>query len=118
MPVLESTDNVTPRSVLRHRPIGEDKNQLVKRPPVVTSAHTPIVQRASRPRSHPADTEESEDITEWQRTDEDEESQDKQAAPPRRASVQPKKLPATPRPKTMGRKRRALPLARAHPLLY
>jgi len=118
MPVLESTDNITPRSVLRHRPIREDKNQLVKRPPVVTSAHTPIVQRASRPRPLPADTEDSEDITEWQRTDEDEESQDKQTASPRRASAPSKKLPTTPRPKTMGRKRRALPLARAHPLLY
>ena len=37
MPVLESTDNMSnnaPRSVLRHRPIGDDKNQSGNIPPL------------------------------------------------------------------------------------
>ena len=127
MPVLESTDNITPRSALRHRPLADDKNSASKRPPIVTSAKNPVpvVQRASRPR--PSNTEDNEDtrdikdVEEWQRTEEDDKSQDQQTVSPvRRASAQPKKLPATPLPKTVGggRKRRALSLTHAHPLLY
>ncbi|MEO8970749.1 MAG: hypothetical protein ABI406_04005 [Ktedonobacteraceae bacterium] len=117
MPVLESTDNITPRSVLRHRPIGDNKNQSGKHPPAVTSAKTPVVQRASRPRTRPADTQEDDDIAEWQRAEEDEKDQSQPlVSPVRRASAQPKKLPTTPLPKTLARKRWGVP--HAHPLLY
>ena len=115
MPVLESTDNITPRSVLRHRPIGDDKNQSGKHPPAATSAKTPVVQRASRPR--PADTQDDEDIAEWQRAEEDEKDRGQRTASPvRRASAPQKKLPTTPVPGTLGRKRRVG--LHAHPLLY
>lgn len=50
MPTVETTDQIAPRSVLRHRPIGTS-NAAVKRPSVVTSATIPAVQRASRIRS-------------------------------------------------------------------
>ncbi len=120
MPVLESTDNISnnaPRSVLRHRPIGDDKNQSGKHSPTATSAKPPLVQRASRPRMRPVDTEEDEDIAEWQRTEEDENDRDQHTvAPVRRASAQPKKLPTTPLPKSSVRKHRIV--LRAHPLLY
>lgn len=121
MPVLETTDNIdniTPRSVLRHRPIGDDKKQSSKHPPAVTSVKPPVVQRASRPRTRPADTQEDDDIAEWQRAGEDEkQDQDPHTvAPVRRASAQPKKLPTTPMPRPLARKRWT-PL-HAHPLLY
>lgn len=121
MPVLESTDNITPRSVLRHRPIGDDKNQSGKHSPAATPAKTPIVQRASRTRTRPADTQEDEDIAEWQRAEEDGQGRDQltaqhTASPVRRASAQPKKLPATPVPAIVGRKRGVV--LHAHPLLY
>lgn len=129
MPVLESTDNITPRSILRHRPIGDDKNQSGKHPPTMTSAKTPVVQRASRPRTRPADTQEDDDIAEWQRAEEDEEEKDQQTAqhpvsPIRRASAQPKKLPATPLPAPLGRKRQgraacaSLALSRCRNVVY
>ena len=54
MPVLESTDHITPKSVLRHRPISEEGTQPGKRP-IVTTATTPVVQRASRQQSRPSD---------------------------------------------------------------
>ncbi len=44
--VLEATDNITPRSALRYRPIAGDSTP----PPIVTTASIPVVQRASRPR--------------------------------------------------------------------
>lgn len=131
MPVLESTDNITPRSVLRHRPIGDDKQQAGKRNPAASNAQTPIVQRASRPRPRPADTSEDEDIAEWQRIEEDDdqsEDQSQPVAPPvRRASGQSKSssrgqttqsmpTPRTPMPRMLAR-RRGISL-RAHPLLF
>lgn len=120
MPVLETTDNIdniTPRSVLRHRPIGDDKNQSGKHPPATTSAISPVVQRASRTRTRPADTQEDDDIAEWQRAEEDEQERDLHTASPvRRASAQPKRVPSTPVPKALGKKRRVV--LRAHPLLY
>lgn len=64
MPVLESTDSVSPRSALRHRPLDD----VTKRSVVTTAAH-PIAQRASRIRPRPADDDL---ISEWQRGDEDE----------------------------------------------
>ena len=45
MPILESTDHVTPRSALRHRLIGDD---ATRQKPIVSVGATPVVQRASR----------------------------------------------------------------------
>ncbi len=42
MPVLESTDHITPRSALHHRPIQDDADQSA------ATGITPVVQRASR----------------------------------------------------------------------
>ena len=64
MPVLESTDNLTPRSALRHRPIGDD---APRQEPIVSTGATPVVQRASRLR--PKQTGGEEEIKEWQRAD-------------------------------------------------
>lgn len=64
MPVLESTDHVSPRSALRIRSVDE----TTKRSMVTTAAH-PVVQRASRARPRPADDDL---ISEWKRGDEDE----------------------------------------------
>lgn len=49
MPVLESEDKIAPKSILRHRPIGNSNPGLGKRT-IITSATTPIVPRASRTR--------------------------------------------------------------------
>lgn len=61
MPVLESTDNVSPRSALRYRPLTEASKRSV----VTTAAH-PVAQRASRVRPQAADDDL---ISEWQRGD-------------------------------------------------
>ena len=50
MPVLESTDSITPRSVLRHRSIESDADRQGKRPATMTGI-TPVAQRASRLRT-------------------------------------------------------------------
>ncbi len=63
MPVLESTDEITPRSVLRHRPIG-DKAAPPGTTSDVSTSTTPIAQRASRSRSR--NTDSTEDVGEWQ----------------------------------------------------
>lgn len=115
MPVLESTDNmnpITPRSILRHRPIRDDRHS-----PAAPSAQPPVVQRASRQRPRPAETHDDEDITEWQRSEEDTKAQDQHTSSPvRRTHTQPKKLPTTPLPKARTRKRWGI--SYAHPLLY
>lgn len=64
MPVLETTDKITPRSALRHRPIKDD-GTLKEQNPVVANPTTPIVKRASRLRQ--PDT--SDEVTEWKRAD-------------------------------------------------
>jgi hypothetical protein len=65
MPVLESTDDkIAPKSIIRHRPIGDSAAPAGKRP-VVTTATMPVIQRASRPPSE-------DDVAEWQRGDEHE----------------------------------------------
>lgn len=115
MPVLESTDNmntITPRSILRHRPISDDKHS-----PAASPAQPPVAQRASRTRIRPAETHDDEDIAEWQRSEEDEKAQDQHTSSPTRRSHAPsRKLPTTPLPKSLTRKRWGIP--RAHPLLY
>jgi len=120
MPVLESTEFTTPRSALRHRPIGDDSKQQERLSPN-TSAPTPIVQRASRTRTT---TDASVEVDEWERASGN--SAGSVAAQPHihrsNATTGPKTLSKTPirkqnathrLPKTksaMGRN--------AHPLLY
>jgi hypothetical protein len=68
MPALKSTDDkIAPKSILRHRPIGESTPPKGKRS-MVTTAATPIVQRASRPRPVIAEDE----VAEWRHTTGDE----------------------------------------------
>src|SRR5437867_3932553 len=98
MPVLEAKDSIAPRSVLRHRPIGEDSTstRAGRRAggTTTTAAITPVVQRASRSKSHPtpADTQVQDDIAEWQRIEaretdkEDEPTTEPPAPTARRAS--------------------------------
>jgi hypothetical protein len=62
LPVLESTDNGTPRSALRYRPLND-----AARRSIITTAAQPVAQRASRIRPRPADDDL---ITEWKRGDE------------------------------------------------
>src|SRR5436305_10450041 len=66
MPVLESTEFTTPRSALRHRPIGNDgKHQEKRSTGTDVPTPTPIVPRASRTRSTDTDVE----IDEWERAE-------------------------------------------------
>ncbi len=121
MPVLESTEFTTPRSALRHRPIGEDGTQQGKRT-IVTSATTPTtptpaVRRASRlsPSAADADVE----VDEWERTPGDTPTKTTQAHVPLRRASTPtgsKTLPKTPLPKANAKNR--IVKRHAHPLLY
>jgi hypothetical protein len=117
MPVLASTDEfTTPRSALRHRPIGEER-------PIVTTAPTPIVPRASRQRPRPADA--GLEVEEWERAENDTSSTNSKQAqahstqtPIRRAGAftGSRTLPRTPLPKAIGMNR--IPKRYVHPLLY
>ena len=69
MPVLETTDEITPRSVLRHRPIG-DKKMIPGTESVNSTGTSPVAQRASRVRSRNTDV--PEDVSEWQRGEDNE----------------------------------------------
>jgi len=104
MPVLESTDKLAPKSILRHRPIGKDANASV--------TTTPIVQRASRP----ADVDN--EIVEWKRKPEPTDTRQTQAQTGKRntTSTAPKKLPRPPKPKVTEAEKFAT--TRVHPLLY
>ncbi len=121
MPVLEATEFSTPRSALRHRPIGEDGTKPGKRASG-TSASTPppAVKRASRQRPHTADADG--EVDEWQRAEDDPSAKSSRQAqgqaPARRASATTgaNTLPRPPRP-TATAPKRALK-RRAHPLLY
>jgi hypothetical protein len=112
MPVLASSDHITPRSVLRHRPIGDDAEKQGKATP---TGITPVAQRASRARAKK--TEEDEAIAEWKRVeDEDGEDELESLAP----APQPRKtptgsIPKTPRLKKLSSKAKATSW---HPLLY
>ncbi|QBD77739.1 VCBS repeat-containing protein [Ktedonosporobacter rubrisoli] len=68
MPVLDTTDKITPKSVLRYRPMGERVAPARKRS-IVTTATLPVVPRASRAYYH-ADV--SEDTEEWLRDETEE----------------------------------------------
>ncbi len=118
MQVLESSEKITPKSVLRHRPIGDSKPPVGKRS-IVTTATPPVVQRASRPR--PADNQD--DVTEWQRAEQDDEEKNTQQPPSqknqtitRHPSTLSRPVPTTPHPRATLTK--PGPMQQAHPLLY
>ena len=120
MPILETSDNVTPRSVLRHRPIEGDATKVGSRSHVTTAA-TPIVQRASRPRPQPL--ENNDEVTEWQHVEVDDEDEVEETRPhtaTRRISASPSNPPKTPRLKEIPIRRHRLRglLRQGHPLLY
>ncbi len=135
MPVLESTDHtdhITPRSVLRHRPIADDAEKQKKRV-TAPSVIAPVAQRASRLRSKQTeesepekdtrDTQDDDDIEEWKRADSD----GGKPNPAHASSAQPagvtgtKKVPKIARP-TSANKKLTSPrkwfAPRAHPLLF
>ena len=128
MPVLESTDKIAPRSVLRHRPIAEGGAESGKTPSI-TPGTVPAVQRASRLRTRTEDTQV--EVDEWQRAADhpDAPAPAPAQAPSRRASTTgaSKTLPKTPLPKTPlpkatatrgALKTRGILKRHAHPLLY
>lgn len=114
MPVLESTDEITPRSALRHRPIGDDAGRGGKGSAVPSTGTVPVAQRASRLR--PKQTDGAEEINEWQRADSNDTKRDRTTAVPRQVDTSSTKLPKTPSPKAMRSKRKFW--NGAHPLLY
>ncbi len=122
MPLFETSDHVSTRSVLRHRPIG---NQAVPtgKHSVVTRATAPVVQRASRPR--PADA--TDDMGMWPHNNEMD-ADERETYPPvhttqpgnkRALVVTSTGMPQTPRPRT-GQIKRDTTVVRhhVHPLLY
>ncbi|HLX57402.1 MAG TPA: hypothetical protein VKR83_10280 [Ktedonobacteraceae bacterium] len=135
MPVLESTDHITPRSALRHRPIAEDAEKEGKGAKA-TSSITPVVQRASRLRSKETEEQEkgkdkekenvSGDVEEWKRTGDDDGVTKRTRASSTQAATAtgPKKLPKIPVPSNTASKGSALGkrigerfAIHAHPLL-
>ncbi len=122
MPVLESTDHIAPRSVLRHRPINGDHANLGKQS-IVTTAATPMVQRASRPRPQIPESAVDMEVDEWERVDNvTMSSKTMQQIPARRSSTitTSKMLPHTPLPHGLDRKQRPslAGIRNAHPLVY
>lgn len=121
MPVLESTDEITPRSALRHRPIGGGADQTPQQNPA-TNAVSPVAQRASRPRQHRTETQDrtetrekdEDEVAEWQRVENEEER------PPHaagwRTTAASRSLPKKPASKGMPTSHGLL--SRGHPLLY
>jgi hypothetical protein len=114
MPVLESTDEITPRSVLRHRPIGDNTAKTGKEFVVPPTTTVPVAQRASRLR--PKNTDVAEDVREWQREEVDETRTGRKTAAPRREDTTSKKLPKAPGSGRIRNKRKYW--HGAHPLLY
>jgi hypothetical protein len=136
MPSFETSDHVSTRSVLRHRPIGTQgvptgKHSVVTRAtsPVVQRATAPVVQRASRPRTSDA----RDDGGMWHHSDERADDERETYPPvytqPDKAYTQPGNrralmitssgLPQTPRPRTGQIKRESEVVKHhVHPLLY
>lgn len=125
MPTLESIEQITPKSILRHRPIGASNAPVGKRS-MVTAAATPIVQRASRPR--PIDV-----VEEWKHVEPEaeEEEDENPSSPTPLAQPMPKAATrhvSTPPMRSTPVTRSRPPLARRkgagvvhqgmHPLLY
>jgi hypothetical protein len=118
MQVLEKSDNLTPRSALRHRPIEGDTTKAAPRAAETTTT-TPVVQRASRPR--PQTTESHDEVVEWQRAaSEDEVLEKRPATPTRRIHGTSGSSPKiTEQKRTLaGRHRIRNLLGHGHPLLY
>lgn len=111
MPVLETTDEITPRSVLRHRPIG-DKKMTSGTESVISTSTSPITQRASRVRSRNTDV--PEDVSEWQRGEANEILADRKATTVGPAKTVSQKLPKVPKSGRVQKKT----LQGVHPLLY
>ena len=114
MPVLESTDEITPRSVLRHRPIGDKTTRTGTESAIPSTSTTPIAQRASRLR--PKNTDVAEDVSEWQREETDVITTGRKTATPRQVDTTSQKLPKAPESGRIRSKRRFW--HGAHPLLY
>ncbi len=114
MPVLESTNEITPRSILRHRPIGDDAARSGKESAAPSTGTTPIAQRASRTRHK--QTDDVEEINEWQRAETNDTKRGRSTAVPRQVDTTSKKLPKTPSLKAIRSKRKFW--HGAHPLLY
>ena len=122
----EESEKITPKSVLRYRPIGNAHRKLPNgKHSIVTNATTPAVQRASRPRS----AEQQDDIREWKRIDANDKGKETKpnvpkdvskvkssplATRPIRTVARP--VPTTPRPKLVLRKSKVV--RQTHPLLY
>ncbi|HXL38511.1 MAG TPA: hypothetical protein VN954_15065 [Ktedonobacteraceae bacterium] len=113
MPVLESTDEITPRSALRHRPIG-DKTASSGTESFIPTSTTPAVQRASRAR--PRTTDVAEDVSEWQSGEADDTGADRKTTKPQRVKTTSQKLPKAPSSGRIQNKRKSW--QGAHPLLY
>ena len=113
MPVLESTDEITPRSVLRHRPIGGKTASSGTESNIPTST-TPVAQRASRVR--PKNTDVAEDVNEWQRGETEVTRTDRKTTKPQQVKTTSQKLPKAPNPGRLRNKRGSW--QGAHPLLY
>src|SRR5260370_10114277 len=109
MPMLEATDEqrITPKSILRHRPVGLD---------ALLFAGTPVAQRASRPRGGVVEDE----VREWKRGTGNVQTGAMRTPPVTRqttTATKSKAIPQTPRPQAMlsPRKQRTI---QAPPLLY
>jgi len=113
MPVLESTDEITPRSVLRHRPIG-DKTDQSETASVTPTSKTPVVQRASRVR--PRNTDFAEDVSEWQRGETGDTKVVRKTTKPQQVSSTSQKLPKVPNSNRLRNKPKSW--QGGHPLLY
>jgi len=111
MPVLETTDEITPRSVLRHRPIG-DKKVTPGTESVISTGTSPIAQRASRVRSRNTDV--PEDVSEWQRGEAIETGTDRKTTKTRQVKTVSQKLSKAPK---SGRIQKNS-WHGAHPLIY
>lgn len=113
MPVLESSDKVAPRSIVRHRPLDEANKRSI----VTTAAH-PVAQRASRVRPQPADDDL---ISEWKRGDIEEPA--RTPIPQRKTNPPVRRVPShTGKSAAVSTRKTTVPGARprwrAHPLLF
>lgn len=122
MPVLASTGEITPKSALRHRPIGTDTDQQGQKgafqpvPPVTRRAsRKPSKQTEDKADVKPEQTGSGEEVSEWRRADENAKSSRVQT-PQRRTPAAPKNLPRLPHSATAASKGKFT--YRAHPLLY
>jgi hypothetical protein len=113
MPVLESTDEITPRSVLRHRPIG-DKAAAPGANSDTSTNTTPIAQRASRSRSK--NTDGAEDVGEWQRGETTGIEVNQNTTTSQRAKTVSQKIPKAPKLDRVQKRNKTR--QGAHPLLY